>query len=290
VALKIVGGILLNMIDTIPYFMSNYQPSISFLRNYFNEYPEIFKEYFAYHCKDTEERHNQSIAKYPLFFSSIKQVHKSIHSIIEEIAEEYSRKYQVSFPIDVSLIVGGFGSNAYTYRQIIPNITFALEKLSPEPDHLRVITAHEFGHAAQNIATNEAGIDWTKLQWESPLTWINQEGAAIHFSRKIAVNLAPSIYFSFNDEGHEWLAFSEKHKHEIKMMFAKDFAAENPRQVYQEWFSINGGKRFGYSRLGYFIADMFFQYQIMNLGERNAIIAWKDSDFQEQAKKWLYEE
>jgi hypothetical protein len=77
---------------------------------------------------------------------------------------------------------------------------------------------------------------------------------------------------------------------EIKMMFAKDYADETSRQFYQEWFSINGGNRFGFSRLGYFIADMFFQYQIRRLGERNAIIAWKDPDFQDQVKKWLYED
>jgi hypothetical protein len=85
-----------------------------------------------------------------------------------------------------------------------------------------VISTHEFGHAAKNIITSEAGIDWTSFQWESPLTWFNKEGAAIHFSRKTAVNLVPPIYFSLNDKGHDWLVFSGRHKHEIKMMFAKD--------------------------------------------------------------------
>jgi hypothetical protein len=266
----------LKIIDTIPFFMDNYQPSLRILRNYYNKYPEIFKEYFAYHCKDNDERHNNSISRYPEYLSSIKLVHKNIVPIIKEIINEYFRIYQVSFPIEVNLIVGGFGSNAYTYRQIIPNITFALEKLSPEHEHLKTIVAHEFGHATHNIISNDAAIDWKKIQWNNPLTWLIQEGAAIHFSRRTVPNLHPSVYFSFNDEGHEWLTFSESNKQEIKMEFAKDYANETPQSLFREWFSINGGERFGYSRLGYFLGDMFFQNLILKKGEQNAIISWKD--------------
>jgi hypothetical protein len=183
--------------------------------------------------------------------------------------------------------VGGFGSNAYTYRQIIPNITFSLEKLSPEPDHLKAIVAHEFGHAAHNIISNEDGIDWTQVQWYSPLTWLNQEGAATHFSRRTAVDLHPSIYFSYDEKGYEWLTFSKANKNEIKKAFAEDYLALTPELVFREWFSINGGQKFGYSRLGYFIGDMFFQYQIENLGEIKAVTAWKERGFQEHVKQWL---
>ena len=62
----------LKVIDTIPYFLDNYEPSQLFLRAYYKEYPDIFEEYFAYHCKDTEERHNQSLQKYPNAFQDIK--------------------------------------------------------------------------------------------------------------------------------------------------------------------------------------------------------------------------
>jgi hypothetical protein len=252
----------LKIIDAVPFFLDNYQPSISFLRSYYNEFSYIFKEYFTYHCKDTEERHKQSITKYPEYFSTIKQVHQNILPIIKEITDEYFKKYQITFPIEVNLIVGGFGSNAYTYRQIIPNITFALEKLSPEPDHLKTIVAHEFGHAAHNIITNETGIDWTKMKWNSPLLWLNQEGVATHLSRQIVPNLHPSIYFSYSSEGKEWLSFSESNKHEIIKTFAIDYSSETPQAIFGEWFSIRGGTKFGFSRLGYFIGDMFFQYQI----------------------------
>lgn len=277
----------MRVIDTFPYFIDNYEPSTSFLRTYYNEYPDIFKEYFAYHCKDTEERHNQSLLKYPKSFEIIRQVHQTILPIIKEVSEEYVKLYQISFPIEVNLIVGGFGSNAYTYRQYIPNITFALEKLSPNPDHLRTIVAHEFGHAAQNIISSEAGIDWAQVQWNNPLTWLNQEGAATHFSRQTAKDLNVSIYFSYNDEGDEWLRFAKANQQEIKRAFAEDYSNLTPELVFREWFSINGGQKFGHSRLGYFIGDLFFQNQVTTQGEIRAVTAWKEKGFLEDAKSWL---
>ncbi|MFD1738739.1 hypothetical protein ACFSCX_19670 [Bacillus salitolerans] len=277
----------MNIIDTIPYFMEQYKPSISFLREYYNEYPTIFKEYFTYHCKDTEERHLQSLAKYPDSLETINQVYENIIPIIHEIEEKYIQIYQITFPVEVNLIVGGYGSNAYTYRQIIPNITFALEKLSPTPNHLRSIVAHEFGHATHNILSDKAGTDWQKILWMNPLVWLNQEGAATHFSRRIVNNLPASMYFSFNDEGDQWLSFAEKNKDEIKELFAKDFMSKTPVDLFKEWFSINGGKLFGHSRLAYFICDLFFQDQVKKLGERGAITAWKEEDFVDQVKQWL---
>ncbi|MFD2446498.1 hypothetical protein ACFSO7_21275 [Bacillus sp. CGMCC 1.16607] len=280
----------MKIIDTASFFIDYYQPSLSFLSNYYNEFPEAFKEYFAYHCKDTEERHIQSINKYTEYLSTIKQVHKNIVSIINEITDEYLKLYELEFPIEVNLIVGGFGSNAFTHRQIIPNITFALERLSPEMDHLKTIVAHEFGHAAHNILSNKANVEWAKIQWENPLTWLYQEGAATHFSRNIVGGLNPSIYFSFNNDGEEWLAFSELNRNEIKMAFAEDYSTKSNEFIFREWFSIYGGEKYGYNRLGYFIGDMFFQDQISKFGEINAILAWKSNNFEEKARKWLFEE
>lgn len=217
----------------------------------------------------------------------IKQVYENIIPIIEEVVEEYNRIYEVSFPIEVNFIVGGFGSNAFTYRQIIPNITFSLERLSPEPDHLRTIVAHEFGHATHNILSDNAGMDWSKVNWNSPLTWLNQEGAATHFSKRTVPDLNPSVYFQFNNEGDEWLEFALSNQQDIKKKFRKDYDTETPQVLFREWFSINGGKKLGHSRLGYFLADLFFQDQIIRVGESKAIIAWKDTDYEEQAINWL---
>lgn len=277
----------MQIIDTIKYFKQNYHSSIKFLRNYYEEYPDIFNEYFAYHCKDTEERHQASLEKYPGVQSDISRVYKNIVPIIHETAEHYNNNYKVSFPVHINLIVGGFGSNAYTYRQIIPNITFALEKLSPVPDHLRTIVAHEFGHAAHNIISNDAGIDWTNVDWNSPLTWLYQEGAATHFSRQIAKGINESVYFSFDDEGEEWLRFFSENQEKVISEFAKDVTTETPFAVFKEWFSITGGSKFGYNRLGYLIGDQFFQELIKGNGELEAIVAWKYTDFKENVTNWL---
>lgn len=279
----------MKIIDTISHFMENYRPSVDFLRSYYGEFPDVFKEYFAYHCKDTEERHRQSLAKYPEALQAISQVHENIVPIIKEVTDEYFKRYKVSFPIEINLIVGGFGSNAFNHRQIVPNITFALEKLSPVPEHLQAIVAHEFGHAAQNILTNEAGMNWAKMKWDNPLIWLNQEGAATHFSRRIAPDLKPYVYFSFSDEGDDWLAFAEANTQLIIKEFAKDYISETAAAIFREWFSINGGNKFGRSRLGYYLGDLFFQHQVEKLGEIQAVLAWKEPDFIEKVERWLEE-
>ncbi|MFC6226441.1 hypothetical protein ACFQI7_01380 [Paenibacillus allorhizosphaerae] len=164
-----------------------------------------------------------------------------------------------------------------------------MEKLSPGLDHVKVIVAHEFGHAAHNLISNNAGIDWTQIHWESPLVWLFQEGAAIHFSRKTAGGLHPSIYFSYDEQGQDWLAFAESNRAEIKKAFAKNYCTVPSNSLYREWFSINGGKTFGYSRLAYFLGDWFMQVQMQQLGEMNAVTLWKDSDFEAQVKQWLFQ-
>ncbi|MFJ7826719.1 hypothetical protein [Psychrobacillus sp. NPDC096623] len=280
----------MQIIDTVPYFFTNFEPTTQSLRKYYAEFPVIFKEYFNGHCKNTEERHLQSIEKYPHYFGVIKEVHENIQSIILEIAEAYKNKYDISFPVEINLIVGGFGSNAYTYRQIIPNITFALEKLSPNSDHLRVIVAHEFGHLAQNILSDNAGMDWSKALWTHPLIWLYREGIATHLSRQIADNIHPSVYFSYNDEGVEWLAFALANTTKIKQVFKEDYETLTSGELFHEWFSINGGNRFGYSRLAYFLGDLFVQeYKEMH-GEKATIIAWKELGFEEKIAQWLAQE
>ncbi|MFJ5770406.1 hypothetical protein [Psychrobacillus sp. NPDC093180] len=279
----------MKIIDTVPHFLRNYEPSIDFLRAYYAKFPTIFVHYFPLHCKDTEERHTESIKKYPQHFAAIKQVHENIVPLIEEIAAEYKKLYQITFPVDINLIVGGFGSNAYTNHQIIPNITFALEKLSPEPDHLRVIVAHEFGHAAQNIISDQAGMNWPTVHWTSLLIGLYREGVATHFSRQTVPNVHPSIYFSYNGDGDEWLNFAKENAETIKKAFAKDYEVLTREALFYEWFSINGGKKFGYSRLAYFLGELFFQSQVKEIGEKEAIVAWKDEGFEEQVKQWLFQ-
>lgn len=281
---------MMKIVDTASYFLENYDGTLNSLRTYYSEYPEIFEVYFAYHCKDTEERHQQSISKYPAVMEAIEAARWRLPSLIEETATAYERLYGITFPIDVNLLVGGFGSNAYTYREIIPNISFALERLSPEPDHLRVIAAHEFGHAAHHIISDRAETDWSRVNWTHPLNWLYQEGIATHFSRKTAVGLAESVYYSFNGEGEEWLRFAERNAGEIKRAFAEDYRNLSTVELFKEWFSITGGKRFGYDRLAYFLGNDFVQSRMEELGEMKTVLCWREKDFLQSAEKWLEEE
>ncbi|WKA55591.1 DUF5700 domain-containing putative Zn-dependent protease [Planococcus shixiaomingii] len=277
----------MEIVDTVPYFLKNYKPSVDFLKTYYAEYPEVFEEYFPRHCQNTDARHERSIDRYDAHFQAIEQVHQQMPLIVQETANTYREMYGLNFPVQVNLLVGGFGSNAYTHRMFIPDISFAMEKLSPNPEHLKVIVAHEFGHAAQNILSNQAGIDWEVVEWTNPFIWLNQEGAATHFSRKIVKGVNPSVYFSYEDGGENWLNFAKANEREIIKAFAKDVEELSPQALFKEWFSINGGATFGHSRLAYFIGDRFVQEQIERLGEIEAIVAWKDANYKEEVAAWV---
>lgn len=275
----------MKIVDSASFFLDHYKADTKFLKEYYNKYNNIFSEYFKYHCKDSEERQLQSLHKYSL--STLKKVHDNIIPVIKETVNTYNTLYRIAFPIDVNLIIGQYGSNAYTHRQIIPNITFALERLSPNKNYLKVIVAHEFGHAVHNILTDQVGYDWSEMQWDNPLIWLYQEGIATHFSRKISPNLPPHTYFSYNDEGADWLAFCKENKSKIKQQFTLDLTNEKINDVFYEWFSIRGGEKFGHNRLGYFIGDLFVQEQIQSFGEMKTITFWKETQFIDYVRKWL---
>ncbi|UII57588.1 hypothetical protein LS684_09240 [Cytobacillus spongiae] len=122
-------------------------------------------------------------------------VYERIIPIIEEIEKAYKWLYDVSFPIEARLIVGGIGSNAYAQQAVLLHLTFALEKISPEPGHIQAIVAHEFGHVTHNLLSNRASMEWNQISWSSPLIRLFQEGVATHFLRKTTPHLKPSIYF-----------------------------------------------------------------------------------------------
>ncbi|MGM0804050.1 MAG: hypothetical protein ACQET8_04875 [Bacillota bacterium] len=79
----------MKIIDTVSFFLQNYQPTITFLKEYYKRYPSVFHEYFSYHCKDTEERHDLSIKKYQDSWSSIQCVHDLINPLIQDVVQKY---------------------------------------------------------------------------------------------------------------------------------------------------------------------------------------------------------
>lgn len=264
-------------------------PTVSFLKSYYEKFPSIFQEYFLFHCQNTDERHQQSILKYQNSMCEMKKIYEKITHLIIEIIETYETKYKVTFPIEINLIVGGYGSNAYTEKKYIPNITFALERLPLKTEHLQVIIAHEFGHVLHNILSKKANIDWGNVDWNSPLTWLIQEGAATHFSRQIVRNLDESNYFSYDDQGQEWLAFARKYERDIIRVFNEDIQFLPSTEIFKEWFSINGGEQFGHARLGYYIGNLVFQDQVQQKGELNTVLLWKNPNYKDEITKWLFE-
>ncbi|HLR36647.1 MAG TPA: hypothetical protein VK084_01270, partial [Chitinophagaceae bacterium] len=203
------------------------------LREYYEKYPEIFNTYFLHHCQDTDERLNKALERYNDDWKSIIKVHQSIKILLKDITNSYQIKYQLQFPNNVNLIIGAYGSNAYTHREIIPDITFAMERLSFKEEPLSVIIAHELGHAAHGIISENYQMDWKNIQWDHPYIWLLQEGAATHFSKQIVPNLKESIYFSYDLNGDGWLTFAKEHKQEIISNFANDLnSGKNTGEIF----------------------------------------------------------
>ncbi|WP_010097254.1 DUF5700 domain-containing putative Zn-dependent protease [Ornithinibacillus scapharcae] len=276
----------MQILNTLEAFPTNC--TLDSLREYYQKYPSIFDFYFQFHCKNSNERLNQALVKYSNDWPSIEKVQEKIGSLVVKVVQRYKSLYDLDFPISVNLIVGAYGSNGYTNHKIIPDITFALERVTYEEDPLQVLIAHEFGHAAHNIISNNHNMDWKSVQWNHPFTWLLQEGAATHFSRKIIPDLEESIYFSYKYGENEWLEFARNNVQEIIEKFTLDLQRGKPNQeIFKEWFSINGGETFGYSRLGYYIADCLFQDFVRRIGEVQTLRLWKNETFFQEIGNWL---
>lgn len=273
--------------DSVPYFLEHYEPSLQFLRQYYEKYDDMFREYFLYHCQNTDDRLTAAIDKYPDSFTSIKEVHQKIAPIISKTVNAYERQYNMKFPIEVNLLVGGYGSNGYTERQFIPNITFALEQLSPQQEYIEVLVAHEFGHALHNILSEHEKIDWQVVDWQHPFTWLLQEGTATYFSQQVTENIEEFIYFAYKEKDSSWLDYAKKNEYLLIKAFKEDIKKLSTVEVFKEWFSINGGKRFGMVRFGYYIGYVFLCSLIEKHGEIEAITKWKEPHYKQMATEWL---
>ncbi|MFJ8101966.1 hypothetical protein [Lysinibacillus sp. NPDC096212] len=265
--------------DTVADFTNNYVPIIDYLKNYYKKHASHFEEYFRFHCHNVDEKMKMAIPKHQEKISALIEIKDKMPKLIRDIARDYEQMYDITFTKDVHLIVGLYGSNAFTYRQFIPEIAFCLEKLSPLDRHLQIIIAHEFGHASHHLLSEKRGINWAMVDWESPFTWLLQEGIATHFSTKV-VSARKDEYFAF-EEDLEWLTFASNNKQIIMEEFLSDVTSLDARAVFLEWFSINGGKRFGFNRLAYFIAYEFIQSSLQELTELDVITLWRDVNYQD---------
>lgn len=137
------GGRTLIIHDVVTEFIEHYEPSIGYLEQYFERNPQHFEEYYKYHCLNKEEKMKNALSKHQMKLSDINQMKLMMPSFIHEITKKYVETYLIHFTQDVHLLVGIYGSNAYTYRQYNPEIAFCLERLSSKEDHFKAIIAHE---------------------------------------------------------------------------------------------------------------------------------------------------
>lgn len=271
--------------DTVTDFSDNYLPTIDYLKKYYEKHASHFEEYFRYHCHNVDKKMTMAIQKHQEKISTFIEIKDKMPKLISDIARDYKQMYDITFTKDVHLIIGLYGSNAFTYRQIIPEIAFCLEKLSPQDHHLQIIIAHEFGHALHHLLSEKSGVDWAMVDWESPFTWLLQEGMATYFSTKV-VHARKDEYFAFQED-LEWLTFATNNKQIIIEAFLSDLTSLDARAVFLEWFSINGGKRFGIHRLAYFIAYEFIQSCLQELEELDVITLWRNVNYQDIIYKQL---
>lgn len=173
--------------NIIPSFLKLWESDdleLELLNRYFTSHSEIFEEYFKYHCPKTKERLSNAIKQYPAKIEDIRIIAESLPIIIQEVTNEYRNKYNFDVNMKFHVFVGGFGSNAFVEREIIGDIFFAAEKLSPDLNHLRVIAAHEIGHIYHNVMLQNTGMDWTRAEWTDASVSLYREGVATYLSKK----------------------------------------------------------------------------------------------------------
>jgi len=273
--------------DFIKIYNKSEQLTLSDLEKYYQKHSAVFKEYFTFHCPKTPERLNLAIEKYPQKLEDIQIISKTLPTIIKEVFDKYISYFGVELDLKFNLFVGGYGSNAFVERKIISDVYFAVEKLSPSPDHLRVIVAHEIGHVYHNALTDSKGIDWKKIDWEYGLMSLYREGIATYLSQKIVNGVEESIYYSFDNEGHNWLNFYQNNINQIKERFLRDINSGWQFDHEKEWFRLSGGNYFGFNRLGYFLGTSFVHHLVQKVGELNTITYWCSNDLNKCVMDWL---
>ena len=277
----------MQFINAIPTFLMESKNSIADLEKYFSMYPLIFEKYFPMHCPKTEERLNQALQKYPNSISNIRNINEQFEDLLRGIENRIMQKYNVLFPNKTHLLVGTYGSNAFVTHDIIGDVYFAAEKLSPIKEHLEIIIAHELGHVTHHLLSQQQQLDFGKVDWLHPFGWLYREGVATFISQNIVDNTLESSYYTYDDLGEEWLKFAKLNESLLKKSFLTSFNKGWTDADSKEWFKLRGGKIFGFERLAYYLGTRFVQDLAVEIGESNAITYWVEADVLERVKMWL---
>ena len=285
------GGVHLHIHNIIPDFLAMYESKkdlrMSDLETYIDKNTEVFDHYFPIHCPTTAERLQAAIEKYPMKIRDIHIMSERLPKIIKEIDELYTKTFQNDLDIRYIVLVGTYGSNAFVTREIKGDIYFAVEKLSPEIDHLKVITAHEIGHVTHFSFAARQGMDWTTVDWTHGLTTLYTEGAATYLSKKIVPGLNESVYFTYDEGGGPWVTCYQENKTEVKQRFVEDVLSGWNVEKEREWFRLSGGDYFGHNRLGYLLGTDYVEHLVNAIGEEAALAFWNGNDVKKDILTWL---
>lgn len=279
--------------NIIPDFIALYASKKNFrlpdLEQYINQHSNVFHQYFPMHCPKTEVRLQEAIKKYPGKIEDIRQISEHLPKIIEDTTSKYNKAFQLNLGPSYKLIVGTFGSNAFVTRDNKREIYFAVEKLSAEIEHLKVIVAHELGHVAHfTFATNQK-MSWETVDWMNGCTTLYVEGAATYLSQKVVPHLNESVYFTYDNDGDPWVTCYKENKTEVKRRFLEDVSSEWDMAKEKEWFRLSGGSYFGYNRLGYLLGTDYVKDLVEKIGEEQALIFWNGNDVKKDILAWLAE-
>lgn len=272
--------------DIASPFLNLYEPSKDYYENYFSKHSEIYSYYFEHHCLNKEMKLENALSTHPEKLQQMKWIAQKFIEITPQIIQKYEKLFPIKLIKDTYIFVGLGGSNAYTYLSMDPHVAFCVEKFEPDEDGLRVIVAHEFGHATHHLFTTLNGIEAKDIQWSSPYTWLLQEGVATYLS-SLVVDVVHDIYFAYKRDP-EWLAFCEGNTVNIVTAFQQALVKNTSTEIFKEWFSINGGQTFGYSRLGYYIAYILVHRLAKKEGIKNVMLYWRHADFEERMKDLLH--
>lgn len=199
---------------------------------------------------------------------------------LSEITTNYEKMFAISFTEAVHIFVGLGGSNAYTTHSLNPEVAFCVERMPALETGIRTLIAHEFGHAVHHIVTLRNGGEISQIDWNSPFTWLIQEGIATYLSTRV-VEVNMDIYFAF-ERDEAWLNYARTNKATIIAAFQQDLEQLSTQEIFKEWFSINGGERFGYTRLAYYIGYEVVQALVDQIGIEDTILFWLQPNFKEQ--------
>lgn len=260
---------------------------LSDLELYYARHTESFANYFPQHCPNTEERLFGAIKKYPNQLTEMEKVVEQLPTIIGEVCQRLEQFCQYKPELSYHLIVGGFGSNAFVERKVEGDVYFAVEKLSPHPEHLAVIVAHELGHIYHNVVSHKAGLNWSKVDWEHGALPLYREGVATYISQQLVPELDSEVYFTYDSNGAPWYSFAVEHKSQIARAFSEDCSKKWAMEQEREWFRLSGGQRFGHNRLGYYLGAEFTHYLVQRYGESHALCLWVERDIKQEVLEWL---